>query len=362
MIFTPDLPVATQRVRASGALEHATGETPVRARSTGERVAIAVAEQTSKMRGFLVAVMLVAALGIAVAYWLGHDESAAQVKELQKLLAQNESASAAMSARMQAAGRDTAFSNALLRRERALRSLLADAPSGPAGAMDSVKVLAEAQRAIVSMDVPGINEHNAPAVAYLVTELDGKAWAGTAFAVTTSGLMVTNAHNVRSQTGNPPTKMLVKFRDSNRYLRAHVVKVSDDPSGVDLAIVQVDEGGPFPVVAGVAADGGDAREGSAVVSIGFPLATALPMEGSGDDWTAKTSLSPGTVSKRLSNVLQLDSYAGHGSSGSPVFDSHGYVVGVIWGGPKEAEGRIAYAVPSQKLAIFLPIAAQSILK
>jgi pSer/pThr/pTyr-binding forkhead associated (FHA) protein/V8-like Glu-specific endopeptidase len=356
----PDLPAPT-RVRASGARDHQTGETPLRARSTGERVAIAVAEQTSKMRSFLAAVMLVAAVGIAVAYWLGHDESAAQVKELQKLLAQNESASAAMSAKMQSGGRDTAFANGLQRRERALRTLLADAPTGPAGAMDSVKVLAEAQRAIVSMDVPGINDRNAPAVAYLVTELDGKPYAATAFAVTTSGLLVTNAHNVKSTNGTPATKVAVKFRDSSRFLHAHVVKVSDDP-GVDLAILQVDEGGPFHTVTAVAADGGDAREGSPVVSIGFVFATALPMEGTGDDFVAKTSLHAGTVSKRLSNVLQLDAFAGHGSSGSPVFDSHGSVVGVIWGGPKEAEGRIAYAVPSQKLAVFLPIQAQAILK
>jgi S1-C subfamily serine protease len=211
------------------------------------------------------------------------------------------------------------------------------------------------------MDVPGINERNAPAVAYLVTELDGKPYASTAFAVTPGGLMVTNAHNVKSTSGSPATKVAVKFRDTSRFLHAHVVKVSDD-EGVDLAIIQVDEGGPFHVVAGVAADGGDAREGSPVVSIGFPLATILPMEGSGDDFVAKPSIHAGTVSKRLSNVLQLDAYAGHGSSGSPVFDSHGYVVGVIWGGPKEADGRIAYAVPSQKLGLFLPIQAQAILK
>jgi S1-C subfamily serine protease len=356
----PDLPMAP-RLRSSGAREHATGETPLRARSTGERVAIAVAEQTSKMRSFLAAVMLVAALGVAAAYWLGHDESAAQLKEMRKLLAQNESASAAMSSKMQS-GRDTAFANGLQRRERALRSLLESAPSGATGAMDSVKVMAEAQRAIVSMDVPGINERNAPAVAYLVAELDGKPYAGTAFAVTPGGLLVTNAHNVKAQgTGSPPTRMLVKFRDTSKYLRAHVVKVSDD-EGVDLAIVQVDEGAPFHVVTCVAADGGDAREGAPIISIGFPLATTLPMEGTGDDFVAKPSLSAGTVSKRLPNVLQLDAYAGHGSSGSPVFDSHGCVVGVIWGGPAEANGRIAYAVPSQKLGLFLPIQAQAILK
>ena len=40
----------------------------------------------------------------------------------------------------------------------------------------------------------------------------------------------------------------------------------------------------------------------------------------------------GTISKRTSKLLQIDSYATHGSSGSPVFDAHGLVIGVIYAG------------------------------
>ena len=52
-------------------------------------------------------------------------------------------------------------------------------------------------------------------------------------------------------------------------------------------------------------------------------------------------------------MLQIDSYAGHGSSGSPVFDATGTVVGVIWGGDKESSGRIVYAVPAQRISAFI---------
>jgi hypothetical protein len=33
-----------------------------------------------------------------------------------------------------------------------------------------------------------------------------------------------------------------------------------------------------------------------------------------------------------------------------VFDAHGHVIGVIYGGQKESGGRIVYAVPAPKVA------------
>jgi S1-C subfamily serine protease len=59
------------------------------------------------------------------------------------------------------------------------------------------------------------------------------------------------------------------------------------------------------------------------------------------------------VSKSVPDVLQIDSYATHGSSGSPVFDEHGHVIGVIWGGLVESKGRIVYAVPAARVTALL---------
>jgi S1-C subfamily serine protease len=97
----------------------------------------------------------------------------------------------------------------------------------------------------------------------------------------------------------------------------------------------------------------DTRVGSPVATIGYPHAIDTPMEGTGLDVRARTTTTAGTVSKRLSDVLQIDSYAGKGSSGSPVFDVRGNVVGVIYGGEAESRGRIVYAVPAERLAAFL---------
>jgi S1-C subfamily serine protease len=58
----------------------------------------------------------------------------------------------------------------------------------------------------------------------------------------------------------------------------------------------------------------------------------------------------------------MDSWSGHGASGSPVFDAQGHVVGVIYGGARESVGRIVYAVPAQRLAAFIGADGAAILR
>jgi S1-C subfamily serine protease len=320
-------------------------------RPTSERIAVAVEERTHRLTQLLVFAIVVLGGGVGIAYWAGHRESSQEVSTLRQALAQNESTMAAMDTRLRTLS-DTGYVNALSRRNQALRAQLEQAPSGSVATIDSLRHALAAQGKLVAMDVSRINDRNAPAVALLVSELDGRPFAGTAFAISKDGLLITNRHNVKSDAGNPPTRIAIKFRDSGSWLPAHLVRASDDPD-VDLALVQMDAGSPFPTIAGISASDADAREGAPVVTIGFPHAMDLPMEGHGNDFVAKTSLDPGTVSKRVTTVLQIDSYAGHGSSGSPVFGADGRVVGVVWGGPAEAAGRIVYAVPAQKVLAFL---------
>jgi S1-C subfamily serine protease len=68
------------------------------------------------------------------------------------------------------------------------------------------------------------------------------------------------------------------------------------------------------------------------------------------------------VSKVLDEALQLDAYAAHGSSGSPVFDARGLVVGVVYGGASESNGRIVYAVPAARLIQQLPRDAAGVVR
>ena len=97
----------------------------------------------------------------------------------------------------------------------------------------------------------------------------------------------------------------------------------------------------------------DARVGAPIATIGFPMGTDSPMQGSGSDFTAKTSLTIGRVSKTVPELLQIDAFASHGSSGSPVVDEHGHVIGVVWGGPKGGGGRVVFAVPADQVAALI---------
>jgi len=322
--------------------------------STGERVRVAVRHETAAMRRFfaLVAVLLVLFVGGA-AYWLGHRDSRPQAAELMQLLAASDSTAATIQARLAAAG-DTTFASALRRQHAELaRRVRAATASTSAAEVDSLRTELQRrqlmQQGIALLDLSSISVKNDSAIAFLVTELDGKPYGGTAFGVTPNGLLVTNRHNVRSPlTGRAPSRLGVKYANTDVLLHAHVVQLSPD-SAVDLALIQVDEPGTYPVVAGVARSLDAIRPGSPVVAIGFPHALDLPMAGN----VVKTSLTAGTISKLLPDLLQVDAYASHGSSGTPLFDAHGWVIGVIYGGDAQSAGRLTYAVPSTKLAPML---------
>lgn len=201
------------------------------------------------------------------------------------------------------------------------------------------------------MDYAAVVAGNARAVALVAVEMpDGSASSGTAFAVG-ERLLVTNRHVVQVADGPRARRVLVKFSETDQWLPARVGRLD---ASADLATLVLDPPARAPqLVRGVAAPGTEPRVGDPVALIGFPLGTDTPMDGRGDDFIAAPSLFRGMVSKRVSDVLQIDAFAGHGSSGSPVLDRRGAVVGVVYGGPRDGGGRIVYAVSPQAVLGFL---------
>lgn len=322
--------------------------------STGERVRAAVRRETAWMRRVLIASLLVLVGGVGAAYWVGHRASKSQVADLLNMLAASESTSVELQQRLSGIG-DTTFASALRRQNAALAARVrASGTSATPAQLESLKteLLQQQvmQQGLARLDLSTISERNDAAIAFLATELDGKPYGGTAFGITANGMLVTNKHNVISPvTGRPATRLGIEYANTDVLLHAHVVRVAPDKD-VDLAIIQVDEPGTYPVVAGIARSLGDVHVGSPVVTIGFPHALDTPMQGD----TVKTSLTAGTVSKLLPGLVQIDAYASHGSSGTPVFDAHGWVIGVIYGGAPGSEGRVTYAVPSDKVVGMVP--------
>ena len=338
------------------------GATAPPRRDTGVRIAEAVqAETASLKRLFALAVGSIVVIALVVgALWQRRTSS--RERELLALIARSESASAPLE-RLVAAmhARDSQFSRLLSERDSALlrdvqagRRLVRGNPSPESMAQLSERVTRETQvrRAITQMDFPRVHDLNDPAVAMIASDLEGTFIAGTAFSISASGTLVTNRHVVRSPSGRPPRRLRVLFANTTEWLPARVLRASDTD---DLALLQLENGGSFPVVAGVSRAGSETRVGSPVATIGYPHAVDTPMEGAGLDVRARTTTTAGTVSKRLDDVLQIDSYAGKGSSGSPVFDARGQVVGVVFGGAPGSNGRIVYAVPAERLAAFLAV-------
>ena len=86
-----------------------------------------------------------------------------------------------------------------------------------------------------------------------------------------------------------------------------------------------------------------------VAIIGFPLGFDLPMDRPARTPIAQPSLTAGTVSKLVEQVLQVDGYGAPGSSGSPIFDRSGRVIGVLFGGERASQGRLIYGVPVSRV-------------
>ena len=262
--------------------------------------------------------------------------------------------------------RDSAFAALLAERaadsRRARRDLRSGGGAPTAGqiALYSNRVAADARaQSLLRMDFAAVHDRNDRAVAMIASDLDGTFIAGTAFGVSAEGLLVTNRHVMRAPSGQPARRVRVLFANTTSWLDARIVRLDEDS---DLALLQVTTPGRYATVAGVSRSGALARAGAPVASIGFPHAIDTPMEGSGIDVTARTTIAAGTVSKRLADVIQVDSYAGKGSSGSPLFDAKANVVGVIFGGAPESGGRIVYAVPAERLAAFVAAHAPGILR
>ncbi len=203
------------------------------------------------------------------------------------------------------------------------------------------------QRSFNDADWAAARDANNPAVVLIVSEIAGRQFEASGFSVNASGLIVTSRHAIGDSV-HRAARIRVKFADTREWHAAHVVQLDADPD-VDLGLLQIDQAGRYPAVHGIAS-AVDTPTGGTIATLGFPLGTDTPMDGSGTDLVAKTTLTVGTVSKTPSrDVLQIDAFASHGSSGSPVIDARGRVIGVVYGGPKASAGRIVYAVPAQRV-------------
>ena len=302
---------------------------------------------------------IVAVAGIAAAYWLGARESRAQTASVDTLTRRGDSLRAAYDRDLGAlagrlAGLDSALYRAQAESEKLRARLRAEAGTGAASGSSALVRAERRHEGILSasaVDFPGIAASNGGAVVLIAVEMnDGRSFTGSGFGVTGEGHVVTNRHLLESPDGATVRRIAVIYSDTRAWLPARVIRESRSD---DLALLRVERGGPFPAVEGIGLPTSAPRVGAPVAIIGYPLGIETPMDGTPDRITARATLGAGMVSKVADGVVQIDAFAGEGSSGSPVFDGTGAVVGVVYGGARASGGRIVYAVPGERVAALL---------
>lgn len=332
--------------------------------STGVRIAVEVARQTAHLRRttkVLIVLLLLAATGFT---WMQLDgrRRARELASLQaradSLMVEARDLSGQFRSELQGV-RDalTASQAETTRLRRELAGSSGDA-SSVARLRAELDAAVRRQRALAGavggVDYRAISHKNQDAVAIVLVEYtDGERFSGTGFAVDSSGTMITNKHILVGEEGNrTPRRLGVIFSGSTQTFRAEMIGVAPD---ADIGVLRVTIKGGTPRVVGLARtrEASGLERGDPVAILGYPLGFDLPMEAQEGRPIAEPTLTVGTVSKALTSVVQVDAYGAPGSSGSPIFDRDGKVVAVLYGGERESQGKIIFAVPAYMAAEYL---------
>src|SRR5690606_15210681 len=142
-------------------------------------------------------------------------------------------------------------------------------------------------------------------------------------------------------------------RRHTRFSRDWSSDVCSSDLDADLAVIRADSIlGSVPTVRALAATAAP-TEGTPVAVIGFPLGGAPASPGRTTARLATPLVSAGVIRAVTPDRIELQGYGAAGASGSPIFDEAGTVIGVLFGGRKDAEGHTLFALPVREVSRLL---------
>jgi serine protease Do len=159
-------------------------------------------------------------------------------------------------------------------------------------------------------------------------------WAGSGFIIDPSGIAVTNNHVV---TGAARMKVLVAGESEPR--NARVLGVSECS---DLAVIDIDGDG-FPYLQWRQ---GPVDVGLEVYAAGFPLGN--PEYTLTNGVISKAHADGNTSWASIAYVLEHTARQDHGSSGGPLVDADGHVVGIDYSGAVSDQAAYYYAISEEE--------------
>lgn len=325
--------------------------------STVERVKLELARRTKTYRAAAIALVVVAGAAVATALFLGERQRAAWDRERVAMRLQIDSiqweGSRAIETLEQQLSDLTSSLQASESHIEGLQSAIAiaEVSGNPAEVEGLRRELQEAntglqnRRTAAGLDFSGIQRRNRNAVARIFVEFDnGEVVSATAFAIHPDATMLTSRHIFANAQGDlQPRRIAIQFSDSEQVWPARLVGVSD----ADLAVVKVDNIlGTVPTVHGLNLRPDTLPAGAPVAMLGFPHGGAAgdPERSVG---YARPLLSAGVVQSVTNAQVRVQGYGAVGASGSPILDSNGEVVAIVFGGRADPDGHSVFGVPAQ---------------